>query len=171
MGLARIRLFGTFIVCIVIGLPSELSGNDAETHSFDNKPFFAYSLKMQMDPYQEECIWQKLKKGTYMSFGYEVLRGGDRKVAFAFRDNYGGVLNSETDKQEHFFEQTIEDEGVYGFCMDNRDGKFVEKLVFFYLSGYVSESWEMSEGEIAQYDAQAQNITTSLQTVILRFKR
>ena len=43
----------------------------------------------------------------------QVLRGGDRKVAFAFRDNYGGVLNSETDKQEHFFEQTIEDEGTH----------------------------------------------------------
>ena len=49
--------------------------------------------------------------------------------------------------------------------MDNRDGKFVEKLVFFYLSGYVSESWEMSEGEMEKYDAQAQNITTSLATV------
>ena len=49
--------------------------------------------------------------------------------------------------------------------MDNRDGKFVEKLVFFYLSGYVSDSWEMSEGEVERYDAQAQNITTSLATV------
>ena len=55
--------------------------------------------------------------------------------------------------------------GVYGFCMDNRDGKFVEKLVFFYLSGYVAESWAMSEAEIEKYDEQAQNITSSLQTV------
>jgi len=161
----NMRLFVALTVCIVNAFPGDLAEYDAETHSFDNKPFFAYSLKMRMDPYQEECIWQKMKKGTYLSFGYEVLRGGDRKVAFAFRDNYGGVINSEDDKEEHFFEQTIEDEGVYGFCMDNRDGKFVEKLVFFYLSGYVSESWEISEGEIAQYDAQAQNITTSLQTV------
>lgn len=49
--------------------------------------------------------------------------------------------------------------------MDNRDGKFVEKLVFFYLSGYVAESWAMSEAEIEKYDEQAQNITSSLQTV------
>lgn len=151
--------------CIVLSMPYDTTGSDADTHSFDSKPFFAHSFKLQMDPYQEECVWQKLRNGTYLSFGYEVMRGGDRKVAFALRDNYGRVLQSEDDKQEHFLEKTVEEEGVYGFCMDNRDGKFVEKLVFFYLSGYVAESWAMSEGEIEKYDEQAQNITSSLQSV------
>lgn len=139
--------------------------DDAETHSFDNRPFFAHSYKMQMSAYQEECIWQKLRAGTYLSFGFEVLRGGDRKVAFAFRDNHGAVLQSEEDREEYFFEKNVEDEGVYGFCMDNRDGKLLEKLVFFYLSGYVSQSWELTADEMEQYDAKAQNISSSLMSV------
>jgi len=167
MNIPRIKptLFLVILLCIAFSMPRETVGDDAETHSFDDRPFFAHSMKMQMDPYQEECVWQKLKKGTFLSFGYEVLRGGDRKVAFAMRDNYGRVIQSEADKEEHFFERTIEEEGVYGFCMDNRDGKFVEKLVFFYLSGYVSESWAMSEGEIEEYAEQARNLTSSLSTV------
>ena len=55
--------------------------------------------------------------------------------------------------------------GVYGFCMDNRDGKFVEKLVFFYLSGYLSQSWDLTQGEIEQYDEKAQNISNAIHTV------
>jgi len=139
--------------------------SDPDSHEFDNRPFFAHSFKMQMSAYNEECVWQKLKQGTYLSFGYEVLRGGDRKVAFALRDSYGGVLESQEDKEEYFFEKTIENEGVYGFCMDNRDGKFVEKLVFFYLSGYLSHSWDLTQGEIEKYDEKAQNISSSLMSV------
>ena len=33
------------------------------------------SFKLQMDPYQEECVWQKLRNGTFLSFGYEVSQG------------------------------------------------------------------------------------------------
>ena len=40
------------------------------------------------------------------------MRGGDRKVAFALRDNYGRVLQSEDDKQEHFLEKTVEEDGM-----------------------------------------------------------
>ena len=54
---------------------------------------------------------------------------------------------------------------MYGFCMDNRDGKLLEKLVFFYLSGYVSQSWELTADEMEQYDAKAQNISSSLMSV------
>ena len=49
--------------------------------------------------------------------------------------------------------------------MDNRDGKLLEKLVFFYLSGYVSQSWELTADEMEQYDAKAQNISSSLMSV------
>ena len=42
---------------------------------------------------------------------FQVLRGGDRKVAFALRDNHGAVLQSEEDREEYFFEKNIEDEG------------------------------------------------------------
>jgi len=157
----------SFAVVLLYILASSLTNGEgeADSHEFDNRPFFAHSFKMQMNAYQEECVWQKLKQGTYLSFGYEVLRGGDRKVAFVMRDNKGGVIDSKEDKEEYFFEKTIENEGVYGFCMDNRDGKYVEKLVFFYLSGYLSQSWDLTQGEIEQYDEKAQNISDAIMTV------
>lgn len=161
------KLLWSFTIILLNILASSRTNGESESdsHGFDNRPFFAHSFKIQLSPYQEECVWQKLKQGTYLSFGYEVLRGGDRKVAFALRDVYGGVLQTQEDKEDYFFEKTIENEGVYGFCMDNRDGKYVEKLVFFYLSGYVSQSWDVTQGEIEKYDEKAQNISNALSTV------
>jgi len=167
----RLILFWSILLIYILASSLVNGESDPDSHKLDERPFFAHSFKMQINAYQEECVWQKLKQGTYLSFGYEVLRGGDRKIAFVMRDNQGGVLESQEDKEDYFLDKTIENEGVYGFCMDNRDGKLVEKLIFFYLSGYLSQSWDLTQEEAQQYDEKAQNISNAIMSVDLQIQK
>jgi len=167
----NIQEFLVNIAALVLTIDLSIPVNTLDVFDYDSKPFFAHSFKLKMSPYQEECVWQKVKAGSYLSFGYEVMRGGDRKVRFALRDIYGRVLQSEPENEELFLERNVEDEGVLGFCMDNQDGKFTEKLLFFYLSGYVAHQWEISEEESQQYDIAASNITSALSTVDAKIQK
>jgi len=85
---------------------------------------------------KEECFYEHAIVGQLMEIDYQIIDGGSDglfSVDFSITGPDGKPLVAETDKSENNHQVTIEADGDYKICFDNKKSRSGSKLIFFEL--------------------------------------
>lgn len=84
-----------------------------------------------IDPHQEDCFHENLKKGTKIKFTFEVLDGGSLDIDLTIKDPNNYVIHSEQRQSSGRYTIEANQEGSHSYCFGNKATSYAMKIVMF----------------------------------------
>ncbi|CAB4002011.1 transmembrane emp24 domain-containing 2 isoform X2 [Paramuricea clavata] len=94
-------------------------------------PRISWSFFTSIEPYEEQCYHENVKKGQVWGFLYEVSEGGFLDIDAKLTTPDGQLMYNEEKKTDDSYFFTAEHDGKYVFCLANQKSSLVPKLVYF----------------------------------------
>ncbi|XP_055384816.1 transmembrane emp24 domain-containing protein 5 [Condylostylus longicornis] len=82
---------------------------------------------------KEDCFYHPAKVGDIIDIEYQVIDGdqGDLDISFELTEPIGRIIFADFKKSENVHRHSVQVEGDYRFCFDNRFSSFNSKTIFF----------------------------------------
>ena len=84
-----------------------------------------------IDPNEEDCFHETLKKGTKIKFTFEVLDGGSLDIDLTIKDPNNYVIHSEQRQSSGRYTIEANQEGPHTYCFANKLSTSAMKIVMF----------------------------------------
>lgn len=84
-----------------------------------------------IEPHQEECFHETLKKGTKIKFTFEVLDGGSLDIDLTIKDPNNYVIHSEQRQSSGRYTVEANQEGSHTYCFGNKMSSLAMKIIMF----------------------------------------
>jgi hypothetical protein len=117
-----------------------------------------------IDPHQEDCFHENLKKGTKIKFTFEVLDGGSLDIDLTIKDPQDYVIHSEQRQSSGRYTIEANQEGQHTYCFSNKLSSFAMKIVMFNIE------FSDKKTESDQEQDKLQNMVTELNALVTGVK-
>uniref|UniRef100_A0A6G1SCB1 Transmembrane emp24 domain-containing protein n=1 Tax=Aceria tosichella TaxID=561515 RepID=A0A6G1SCB1_9ACAR len=117
-----------------------------------------------IDPHQEECFHETLKKGTKIKFTFEVLDGGSLDIDLTIKDPNNYVIHSEQRQSSGRYTIEANQEGPHAYCFANKMSSLAMKIVMFNIE------FTDRKNESDQEQDKLQNMVTELSALVTGVK-
>lgn len=117
-----------------------------------------------IDPYQEDCFHENLKKNTKIKFTFEVLDGGSLDIELTIRDPTNSVIHTESGQSSGRYNIEANLDGPYTYCFANKLSSQAMKIVMFDVEFTDSKSGSDHEQD------KLQNMVTELSALVTGVK-
>lgn len=117
-----------------------------------------------IDPNQEECFHENLKKGTKIKFTFEVLDGGSLDIDLTIKDPNNYVIHTEQRQSSGRYTIEANQEGSHAYCFANRMSSVAMKIVMFNIE------FEDKKSESDHEQDKLQNMVTELGALVTGVK-
>ncbi|XP_028400397.1 transmembrane emp24 domain-containing protein-like isoform X1 [Dendronephthya gigantea] len=109
-------------------------------------PRISVSFFTNLEPYEEQCYHENVKKGQVWGFLYEVSEGGFLDIDAKLTAPDGQQMYSQEKKTDDSYFFTAEQDGKYVFCLGNKKSSLVPKLVYF-MFDFLNDEKRYNENE------------------------
>merc|ERR1711990_81295 len=91
----------------------------------------SHSYFVSIDAHEEECFFEKAKKGDNLGLMFEVAEGGFLDIDMKITQPNGQVLYSVERESNGKFNFAARENGIYSFCFSNKMSTVTPKIVMF----------------------------------------
>ncbi|XP_046841325.1 transmembrane emp24 domain-containing protein 2-like isoform X2 [Xenia sp. Carnegie-2017] len=131
---------------------------------------FSFAFFTTIEPYEEQCYHENIKRGQVWGFLYEVSEGGFLDIDAKLTAPDGNQMYGQEKKTDDSYFFTAEQEGKYVFCLANQKSSLVPKSVYF-MFDFLNDEKRFDEGEGGQNKTEVDKVVGELSVELMKLRR